>query len=75
MISNQISVYKSPEHVVTCLSVDNGSAVTAYIPFLNEKCITINQTSKNEHVPEVKRVGRTLKERVRADDKHISESK
>ena len=38
----------------------------ACIPFLNEKGITVNQTSKNEHVPEVERAGRTLKERVRA---------
>ena len=35
----------------------------ACIPFLNENGVTVNQTSKNEHVPEV---GRTLKERARA---------
>ena len=42
------------------------SAVTACIPFLNEKGITVNQTSKNEHKTEVERACRTLKEKVRA---------
>ena len=65
-ISNQISVYKSQEYVVTYLLVDNESAVTVCIPTLNEKGITVNQTARNEHVPEVERAGRTLKERVRA---------
>ena len=46
--------------------VDNESAVTVCIPTLNEKEITVNQTARNEHVPEVERAGRTLKERVRA---------
>lgn len=45
--------------------VDNESAVTVCISILNEKGITINQTSKNGHVPEVERADKTLKERVR----------
>ena len=65
-ISNQISVYKLQKYVVTYLLVDNESAVTACIPMLNENGITVSQTAKNEHVPEVEKAGRTLKERVRA---------
>jgi hypothetical protein len=65
-MSNQISIYTSQEYVIKFLLVDNESAVTACIPYLNELGIIVNQTSKNEHVPEVERAGRTLKERVRA---------
>ena len=32
---------------------------------LNDLGIVVNQTAKNEHVPEIERAGRTLKERVR----------
>ena len=52
--------------MVTYLLVDNESAVTVCIPTLNEKGITVNQTARNELVPEIERAGRTLKERVRA---------
>jgi len=62
----QTSAYKSKGFLITYLLCDNESAVKACILFLNEKWITVNQTSKNEHVPEVERAGRTLKERVRA---------
>ena len=66
LIMAQISAYKSKGFLITYLLCDNESSVKACIPFLNEKGITVNQTSKNEHVPEVERAGRTLKERVRA---------
>ena len=66
LIMVQVSAYQSNGFLISYLLSDNESAVTACIPFLNEKGIKVNQTSKNEHVPEVERAGRTLKERVRA---------
>jgi hypothetical protein len=65
-MGNQISISNSQKYVIKYLLVDNESAVTACIPYLNELGITVNQTPKNEHIPEVERAGRTLKERVRA---------
>jgi len=66
LIMAQTSSYKSKGYPITYLLCDNESAVKACIPFLNENGITVKQTSKNEHVPEVERAGRTLKEIVRA---------
>ena len=40
--------------------------MTNAIPYINDICITVNQTVRNEHLPEVERAGRTLKERERA---------
>ena len=64
LIMAQTSAYKSKGFLITYLLCDNES--TACIPILNENGIMVNQTSKNDHVPEVERAGRTLKERVRA---------
>ena len=66
LIMAQTSAYKSKGFLITYLLCDNESAVKACIPFLNENLITVNQTPKNEHVPEVERAARTLKERVHA---------
>ena len=66
LIMAQASAYKSKGVLITYLLCDNESAVTACISILNENGIMVNQTSKNEHVPEVERAGRILKERVRA---------
>ena len=65
-ISSQVSTYKSKGFVVKYILIDNESAVTTAIPYINDMGITVNQTARNEHVPEVERAGRTLKERVRA---------
>jgi hypothetical protein len=40
--------------------------INVAIPYLNDLGVVVNQTAKNEHVPEIERAGRTLKERVRA---------
>ena len=42
--------------------VDSESAVKVCISILNETGVTVNQTSKNGHVPEVKMADKTLKE-------------
>jgi hypothetical protein len=65
-VESQVSAYKSRDYHVTYILIDNESAISAAIPGINEMGIVINQTAKNEHVPEVERDGRTLKERVRA---------
>ena len=62
----QTSAYKFKGFLITYLLCDNERVVKACVPLLNANGITANQTSKNQHVPEVGRVGRTLKERVRA---------
>ena len=59
LIMAQTSAYKSKGFLITYLLCDNESAMKACIQFLNENGITVNQISKNEHVPEVERVGRT----------------
>ena len=65
-ISGQVSTYKSKNYVINYILVDNESGITTAIPLHNDLGITINKTANNEHVPEVERAGRTLKERVRA---------
>jgi hypothetical protein len=57
LIMAHTSAYKSKGFLITYLLCDNESAVTACIPILNENGIMVNQTSKNEHVPEVERAG------------------
>jgi hypothetical protein len=66
VLLKQISTYKSRDFMIKYILVDNESAVTTAIPYINDMGVTVNQTAKNEHVPEVERAGRTLKERVRA---------
>jgi len=64
-VESQVSVYKSRDYYVTYILIDDESAISAAITSINEMGIIINQTAKNEHVPEVEKAGRTLKERVR----------
>ena len=65
-VESQVSAYKSRDYYVTYILNDNESAISAAISSINEMGVVINQTAKNEHVPEVERAGMTLKERVRA---------
>ena len=50
-ISSEISTHKSRGYVFTYILVDNESAITTAIPYVNELGVTVNQTSRNEHVP------------------------
>ena len=65
-LMNQISTYLSKGFKIIYLLIDNESAINMCTSDLNTKGVTVNQTAKNEHVPEIERAGRTMKERVRA---------
>ena len=62
----QVSSYKSRGLVVSMILFDGEGAVAASTTRLQEAGIVVNTSAKNEHVPEIERAGRQLKERVRA---------
>jgi hypothetical protein len=62
----QLDIYSSRGFRVTMILTDGESAVAACKDFIRERGVQLNVTSKNEHVPEVERAGRYLKERARA---------
>ena len=45
---------------------DGESGLAAIVTYIQAKGTSVNPTAKNEHVPEIERAGRTLKERVRS---------
>jgi hypothetical protein len=46
--------------------VDGEGALAAMREYIQSSGITLSQTAKNMHVPDIERAGRVLKERVRA---------
>jgi hypothetical protein len=65
-ILQHIDTYASKEFKVTTIFSDGEGAIVSCSQALQAKGVTIDITSKNEHVPEIERAGRQLKERVRA---------
>lgn len=61
----QINIYKSKGFIINMILSDNEAGFVSDKSYLEAQGISINFTSKNEHVPEVERAGRQLKERVR----------
>jgi hypothetical protein len=61
----QINIYKSKGFIINMILSDNEAGIVSDKSYLEAQGISINFTSKNEHVPEVERAGRQLKERVR----------
>lgn len=64
-IKSQLSTYKSRGYVVTHLLVDGESAIKVIQDELQDQGIFLNIATPGEHVPEIERAGRLLKERVR----------
>lgn len=60
-----ISAYKAAQFQVQSLIFDGEGALVALQTWIQEQGITINPTAKNEHVPEVERAARHVKEKVR----------
>lgn len=61
-----ISVYRQFDLAVKFLLCDGEGALFSLKTYYQSKGIAMNPTAKNEHVPEIERSGRMLKERVRA---------
>ena len=53
-ISNQVNTYKwSRNYIISYILVDYESEIDVAIPYLNDLGIVVNQTAKDEHVPEI----------------------
>ena len=65
-LEKMISVYSSHDFKVNYIFCDNEGAVEALRQELQNKSIKISSAAKGEHVPEIERAGRVLKERVRS---------
>jgi len=61
-----IAAYKAQAFNVKTILCDGEGAVATLSSYVEAKGISMNLTGKNEHVPEIERAGRQLKERVRA---------
>ncbi len=61
-----LSQYNSHNFKVCTILCDREGAIGALKTHVESKGIAMNPTSKNEHVPDIERAGRTLKERVRS---------
>jgi hypothetical protein len=60
-----ISTYNSRRFTISAIVCDGEGAVAALRTEIEAKGITVNLTAKSEHVPEIERAGRQMKERVR----------
>jgi uncharacterized protein Yka (UPF0111/DUF47 family) len=65
-IDDFISNYKSRNFKVTTVLFDGERGLVGVTNHLQSQGIIVNLSSKGEHVPEIERAGRQLKERVRA---------
>jgi hypothetical protein len=65
-IDEHIKAYASRDFKVKLIFSDNEGAIEASRLHLADKGIVISPVAKDEHVPEIERAGRVLKERVRA---------
>jgi hypothetical protein len=59
-----ISTYNSRRFTISAIVCDGEEAVAALRTNIEAKGITVNLTAKSEHVPEIERAGRQMKERV-----------
>ena len=66
VLNTIINYYRSASFVVKMIKTDGESAVIALSTYFNGRGIIINQTGKNQHVPQIERKIRQIKERVRA---------
>jgi hypothetical protein len=64
-----INSYRSEKFIVSAIKCDGEGAIVALENFINSQGIKYNSSSKSQHVPQVERKIRQVKERVRC---HIS---
>ena len=64
-----INSYRSEKFIVSAIKCDGEGAIVALENFINSQGIKYNSSSKSQHVPQVERKIRQVKERVRS---HIS---
>lgn len=64
-IDSFISQYKSRSFKITTVLMDGEGDCSDLANHLRAQGIIVNTTARNEHVPEIERAGRVLKERVR----------
>jgi len=69
ILDTMINYYRSASFNVKMIKTDGESGIIGLSSHLNSRGITINQAGKSQHVPQVERKIRQIKERVRA---HIS---
>jgi hypothetical protein len=65
-LDDMISTYRSENFTVKCIKTDGEGAIGALKSHLNDQGIVVNTSSKNQHVPQIERKARQIKERVRA---------
>lgn len=68
-LDSMIKIYKSENFDVRTIKCDGEGGVAALEPHINGLGIKLNPTGKGQHVPQIERKARQIKERVRA---HIS---
>jgi hypothetical protein len=65
-ILSHVSAYKGQRFTVSVILCDGEGAMGALKTYMEGLGVSVNPASKNEHVPEVERAIRVIKERVRA---------
>lgn len=65
-IESHISAYKVKDFYVKNILVDGESAIIALRTEIELMQVMLHPCAKNEHIPDIERAGRVLKERVRA---------
>jgi hypothetical protein len=66
-----IAAYRSEKYVVRTIKCDGEGGIGALEPHILSQGIKLNQTGKSQHVAQIERKARQIKERVRS---HISVS-
>jgi hypothetical protein len=61
-----LAAYAARRFTVSAMMFDGESALSTLTSYIQSKGIQVNTTAKNEHVPDIERACRTIKERVRA---------
>ncbi len=61
-----VSAYTSRHFRITTVLCDGEGAFSFLVTYIQSKGIAFNTTTRNEHVPDIERAGKTLKKRVRA---------
>jgi hypothetical protein len=65
-LDSMLAAYAARRFTVSAMMFDGEGALSTLTSYIQSKGIQVNTTAKNEHVPDIERAGRTIKERVRA---------
>ncbi len=65
-LDSMLAAYATRRFTVSAMMFDGEGALSTLTSYIqSKKGIQVNTTAKNEHVPDIERAGRTIKERVR----------